>query len=239
MTHPAQWSPEIIEVLREKFTQHNVRRVHDPFGGTGVRLGRLCDRFPNGRLRPNRRIFTATDIEDWPDKDPRVRVGDSTDGDTYPPDEIDGVPLWVVTSPVYPNGMADHFAPKDTSRRHTYRVALGRELHPNNAGRYSVRGGKLAERRYWELMDLCVRWWPDRVMVNISDFIHSGRTYPLADMWWMTLDDFGYDLIERIEIPTRRQRYGANRDLRAESETLLICTRNGRTVARGEVPDPL
>lgn len=39
--HPAQYSPEVIDVLRHLIAPGE--HVHDPFAGTGLRLGALCD----------------------------------------------------------------------------------------------------------------------------------------------------------------------------------------------------
>jgi hypothetical protein len=39
--HPAEFSPEVIEALRDRISPSD--RIHDPFAGRGVRLGKLCD----------------------------------------------------------------------------------------------------------------------------------------------------------------------------------------------------
>ena len=63
--HPAEFSPEVIDVLAELIRPGE--HVHDPYGGRGLRLGALCDRLGA--------TFTATDIEDWPGADSRVVAG--------------------------------------------------------------------------------------------------------------------------------------------------------------------
>lgn len=100
--HPARWSPQIIDVLRTELA--GAPWVHDPFAGTGERLGALCDEIGVE--------FSGTELEEAFIVDPRVVPGDSRDNRTYPRlpwPAIGWGPYWIVTSPVYPNGMADHF----------------------------------------------------------------------------------------------------------------------------------
>ena len=131
--HPARYSPEVLEVFR--FLIPRLTRVHDPFAGTGERLGRVADDRPW--------FFTGTELEEAFIVDHRVAQGDATDPDSYPwpvacgacgdPDPVPAAPCGshvlrpytVVTSPVYPNGMADDFVSSaaDTSERKTYRHA--------------------------------------------------------------------------------------------------------------------
>src|SRR5687768_13659268 len=124
--HPAQYSPEVIEAITPILAEWNAP-VLDPFAGTGVRLGWLCDQLGLP--------YMGIEIEPEFIVDPRVVNGDATDGFTASEWTV------IVTSPVYPNGIADHFKASDTKGRHTYRAALAdiagedRELHPNNMGR--------------------------------------------------------------------------------------------------------
>jgi hypothetical protein len=62
-----------------------------------------------------------------------------------------------VTSPVYPNGMADNFHAKDASVRHTYVHGLRRHygpgyaLHPNNAAGTNPRRSPAAMARFYAI----------------------------------------------------------------------------------------
>ncbi len=212
--HLCPWSEPILDALRPIL--RNAPGVHDPFAGAGDRLGALCDELEVG--------FTGTELEPEWVADPRVLVGDSTDPDSYP-EPIAGRWPWIVTSPVYPNGMADHFEPKDASKRMTYRARLGRPLHENNAGRHSVRGGKKAEHRYWDLHARCVRLWPDVAVVNVKDFLTAGRLYPLTARWFSLLEDDGYVVDQVHRVPCPGNRYGANHDVRVEHESILVAHR--------------
>jgi hypothetical protein len=99
-THPARFSGPILDVLRTELS--GAPWVHDPFAGTGERLGHLCDELGVP--------FSGTEIEEPFIVDAaRVWCGDSRDPSTYPTPLVGIEHYWIVTSPVYPNGMTDHF----------------------------------------------------------------------------------------------------------------------------------
>ena len=93
--HPSQYSPEVIEALRTFIRPGS--RVHDPYAGTGVRLGKLCDELQCK--------FSGTDIERWSVMDRRIKVADANDGRYYPK-----TAFTVVTSPVYLNKRMGDYA---------------------------------------------------------------------------------------------------------------------------------
>jgi hypothetical protein len=216
-THPAKFSDEILAVIAPLLRAQPLA-VHDPFAGTGERLGKLCDQLGLP--------FTGTEIEPEFARDARVRGGDSTDPATYPR----GYRYCVVTSPPYPNGMSDHFKASNLNR-HTYRQALAqilghdRPLHPNNMGRYGIRYGEQQLRRHYEIARRCVQHWPDHVIVNVSDFIVAGEVHPVVDRWHELLEDRGYRIVETIPVETPRQRHGANGQARVDHEAVLVATR--------------
>jgi hypothetical protein len=214
--HPARWSHEILEVIAPIIAGLNLP-VHDPFAGTGQRLGELCDRLGL--------TFTGTEIEPEFIVDARVIAGDSTDPATYPTREH-----VAVTSPVYPNGMADHFKANDTSKRHTYRQALAenlgydRPLHPNNMGRYAgrFRRGLASEAKHFAIAESCIPHWPTRVIVNVKDVVTTKGTIPVVEMWRELLAAHGYVAIQQIDVATPGQRNGANGQVRADTEAVLV-----------------
>jgi len=235
--HPARFSREIIAELGELIppSQH----VHDPFGGTGERLGVLCDHLGV--------TFTGTEIEPEFIIDGRVRCGDSTDPATYPTR-----PYTIVTSPVYPNGIADHFAARDGSRRNTYRWRLAqitgedRPLHPNNQGRYGYRGRNQmsqVRRTYWRIADEVVACWSGATLaiVNTSDFLVGGVVEPVTVPWRARLERHGWTICEVRRVTTRRNRYGANGSSRVDGEDVIVATRefdaSDRAGVRVTAPD--
>jgi Protein of unknown function (DUF3631)/Domain of unknown function (DUF3854) len=214
--HPARFSTELLPAIARPLADWRLP-VHDPFAGTGERLGHLCDELGLE--------FSGTEIEPEWIVDTRVRQGDSTDAGAYPTGEY-----VVATSPTYPNGMADHFRARDDSRRHTYRQALqrtrdgaDRPLHVNNTGRYNIRRGEQIEAQYWTLVRAAVAHWPDRAVVNVKDFYYENtKIYPLVDKWTELLEGYGYEVVTRDDVRTPGQRHGANRQ-RVDTEAVLIC----------------
>ena len=225
--HPAQFSGIILEHIAPIIDGWDLP-VHDPFAGTGVRLGRLCDSL--------HLPFTGTELEPEFIVDPRVLQGDSTEARSYPIsfDRVttDRLSYVIVTSPSYPNGMADHFRARDQSERHTYRQAIAnirgedRELHEHNMGRYSARAGRKAMELHMDIARRCVAHWPDRAIVNVSDFIVAGEVFDYAQRWVELLeDDHGYEIVMNLAVATPRQRHGANGAARVDHETILVAVR--------------
>lgn len=127
----------------------------------------------------------------------------------------------------YNNGVNDHFGPKDTSTRLTYRVRAGHDLHPNNTGRWSGRGSKKGEAEYWRITRECVKHWPKVVVVNVKDSVRStweGGVYPLVRLWVELLEEFGYEVREE-QVVCPGWRNGTNRDARIDTESILVGTR--------------
>jgi hypothetical protein len=124
--------------------------------------------------------------------------------------------------------MTDHFKPKDSSHRNTYRQALARilgedrPLHTDNMGRYGPRQGNKSAAAYWSLATRSTAWWPNRVIVNVSDCIVEKDVYSVVQPWRTILEDRGYHA-QRVEaISTPRLGFGANRSARVEHEHLII-----------------
>jgi hypothetical protein len=215
--HPARFSKELLPVLARELERWQLP-VHDPFAGTGERLGQLCDQ--------HGLAFTGTEIEPEFILDRRVRPGDATEAASYPTGDY-----VVATSPTYPNDMSDHFHRQDGTKGNTYRYALGenlgydRELDEHNTGSYGLRSGARALATYWKLVDDAVSHWPDRAVVNVKDFVHhKTETYTLTKKWVSHLEAHGYT-INQTDVPCPGYKFGANRD-RVETEAILVCERN-------------
>lgn len=125
----------------------------------------------------------------------------------------------------YNNGVNDHFDPKDDSKRLTYRVRAGHELHPNNTGRWSGRGSKKGEAEYWRITRECVQHWPDVVFVNVKDSMRAGEIYPFVSIWIDLLHGYGYQ-IRNSRVACPGWRYGSNHDARLSTESILIGVRS-------------
>lgn len=228
MSHPAKFSPQILDALRPIIENLGLH-VHDPFAGTGERLGALCDRVGVP--------FSGTELEPEYIVDPRVKPGNSTKPDAYPwhcwpgQDIRDCV---VVTSPVYPNGMTDHFEAKDGSRRHTYRQGLAairgsdRPLHVDNMGRYgnAHRRSWASQAAHFDIAHRCVTWWPQLAVVNVKDVKATRYEVPVVGLWRALLDEHGYRIVEQVDVDCPGHRDGANGDLRADHEAVLVAERS-------------
>ena len=203
--HPCQFSPEVLDVLAGLIASGE--HIHDPFAGTGHRLGALCDSLGA--------TYTGTDIEDWPGHDPRVAVADAKDAANYPAGAFT-----VATSPVYLNKRLADYAngplpTTNTKGRRDYGISLGRALSLDNLARHT---GKLTRAEaYWQLHAEAARHWGRRVLLNVDG--------PISADWQRLLYGLGYTIAAVIPVAT--QRYGglANADKRADHEVLIVAHR--------------
>lgn len=249
MTHPARFSPEIVDlvsgILLARWPDFMGRPVvHDPFAGTGERLRAMC----NGGEGAWSSSYSGTEIEADFIEAPGIIHGSATDPETYPPaTHLDETMVggWIVfTSPVYPNGMADNFRPRDNSKRRTYRSHLidvaGRpdvELEEQNMARFGYRGTKRPEdggtskRRasYWLIAHRAMINWrtAQLAIVNVSDFMHSnGDVEPVVDDWSNLLRQHGWGRQIHHPVATKRMGHGSNRDQRAACEVVIVAERD-------------
>lgn len=243
MSHPARFSKEVVDTLVGLLQSLNAmdkavgRRpglwIHDPFAGTGERLYEIAS-----RLDPPAE-YSGTEIEKEFIVVHTSELGSVFQGDACDPRRYPGNPYIIVTSPAYPNGMADSWAAQDPSKRKNYRAALreitgeDRELHENNQGRYGYRGTTAKSKKraeYWRIAREAVANWDKAslVIVNVSDFIYSKRgvdhTEPVVQEWADLLQEFGW-LTYRVPVGTRRMRHGANSDKRVPAEWILVGSR--------------
>jgi hypothetical protein len=215
--HPSRFHPAILEAMAPTLRKWALP-IHDPFAGTGQRLAALAASLDL--------TFTGTELEAPFIVDSSVAQGDATKRESYPDWEH-----CVATSPVYPNGMTDHFHARDNSRRYTYRQAraaiTGRDepLHGNNMGRYGPRGGRQAEFAYWLLAERSLRWWPERVLVNVKDCYLDHKLYNAVDRWRIVLACAGYTVTKTmVETPGMNDRAAADKTWIGH-EAILVATR--------------
>ena len=247
--HPAMFSKELIEPLAD--TIRGRRRVLDPFAGTGrihaIATAAEVRRSIGIELEPE-----WANAGRFPGPDRLQIVGDSLEIlPTYRASSFDAV----LTSPAYGNRMADKHEAKDPckncggsgvvgadeckrckgkglSRRNTYRHRLGRELSDNNGGGLQ-RGREYRDlhRVIWKASARVLS--PGGVfVVNCSNHIRLGEVIDVCTWHRDVLMDLGLDLVEVIEVETRRQRLGANHSLRVPGEQILVYVRPGRAVSR-------
>lgn len=205
--HPAKFSKEILDVLGG-FFDDLPGPILDPFAGTG----RIHDLGRDDTL--------GVEIEpEWANLHPRTLVGDSRRlSSIVAPVSVGSI----VTSPAYGNRMADSYDGRDGSRRHTYRIALGRPL-TEGSGAALHFGEEYANlhadvwRECWKVLRA-----DGYLVVNVSDFIRGGETVPVVDWHRETIEEIGFVLVDRYTIGTRRMAHGANREARVDGEKLLV-----------------
>lgn len=141
-----------------------------------------------------------------------------------------GHPAWfgacglVVTSPTYGNRMADRHEPsaEDRSTRITYRHKLGRRLSQGNSG--GMQWGdayRLFHIAAWE------RAWEALLpggffLVNVKNHVRDGEVQPVVDWHKTTLEAVGFDLVEERWVAAPGMRFGANRDVRVDYESVIL-----------------
>lgn len=235
MSHPARFSPEIIDVLYEilvaEYPDYWMGRpiLHDPWAGTGERLRQLAERAGFG--------YSGTEIEAPFIEASGIMAGNSVDPDTYLPARS-GYPFVIVTSITYPNGVADYHRVHDDSRRYSYRVArakiVGRDegLHEDNMGRYGYRstkrGGNSSKRStFWDIAERTVPNWKEAelVLLNCSDFpaTRGGQVEiePFVADCKDLLHRHGWTDQTDIPVGTKRMKDSPNRE-RADAEYIIV-----------------
>jgi SAM-dependent methyltransferase len=205
INHPAKYSDVLLPIMNRMLDGY--QRVLDPFAGTG-KLRLIC---PDA---------TLLEIEpEWAAISGAV-VGDAT---AMPFD--DSAFDAVATSPTYGNRMADNFQDHQTEkryRRNTYRHALGRPLTVNNSG--AMQWGdayRSFHRRAWHEVHRVLR--PGGIFVlNISDHIRKGVVQEVTSWHREAILDLRFEELERVDVPTRRQRMGKNREARVPYESVIL-----------------
>lgn len=261
--HPAPYSMEIIAVFAKMLPAGT--RIHDPFAGGGERLGALADQlgctFTGTDIEapfisdPRVRHGNACVVSDYPPRyvcpvcgsgagrghlDKRPLIANPLAGNisicTAAYDDVSRGTFTVVTSPVYPNGIADDFHAQDNSRRRTYRSARAQltgedqPLHDDNQGRWGYRGTPLhstSRAMYWSITRRAIAAWTaagaDRAIVNVSDFTWGKGAVmePVVDGWAQQLLAAGWTIRKAHKVRTPRDGLGSNQRNKVDYEVVI------------------
>lgn len=211
--HPAKFSDPILDKLKTDIFAGFHGRILDPFGGVG-RIHQLANEHID---------VVACELEpEWAEQSPgSMVVCDSCAALPLADNSIDAI----CTSPTYGNRMADHHEAKDASERNTYTHKLGRQLHPANTG--AMQWGpeyRTAHLNAWKecarVLDPCGLF-----VVNVSDHYRKGSRIEVTG-WhaYVLVEIVQLKLVDILPVVTRRQRNGANADLRTDAELILVFT---------------
>lgn len=231
--HPARYSGAIVNRLREALFDHypdpdSRPSIFDPFAGTGERLAELLgEEFRGSGIELHREFIVNRKL---------VKFGDATKSGFYPTRRF-----VIVTSPVYPNGMAEAWkvSDTDTSKRNTYAAALarlgGKRSFRSDMSVLGYRGTKPGGRsvkraNYWAIADQAVACWTANpqcveVYVNVSDFKSGGDVEPFVQDWRNLLRFHGWKIKATYRVRTPRHRGNANADQRLAYEAIVLATR--------------
>lgn len=228
--HPARYSGAIVDRLRTALLDRHPDPdsrpyVFDPFAGTGERLAEILnDRFEGGGIELYGDFIVDRKL---------VKVGDATKPDGYPTNR----PFIIVTSPVYPNGMAEAWkvSEADTSKRNTYSANRKSKTKPNDMGvlgyRGTKRGGRSVKRQaYWNLASDAAYRWTDNplcteVYLNVSDFMSGGEVEPFVQDWRDLLKRNGWKIVTTYRVRTPRHNGNDNADQRVGHECIIVAQR--------------
>ena len=211
--HPARYSDALLPVMARYLI--GCRRVLDPFGGVGG-VFRLSAWLPGAELQ-------AVEIEpEWAAADPRITLGSALSL-PWAAGYFDAV----ATSPAYGNRMADHHDARDGSRRYTYRHALGRPLHRDNAGSLQWGDGyRQFHRQAWAEARRVLRAG-GLFVLNCKDHYRRGELQPVTAWHIAELERLGFGLVDRVQVATPGQRHGANGERRVDFETVAVLRLRG------------
>lgn len=214
--HPAKFSPTLLAAIEDVLQEYHdgPARILDPFAGVGG-IHVLRD--------PDRGGHETWGVElepEWAQQSPFTVTGDSRNlsglKELGPWDAI-------VTSPAYGNRMADSYDGRDGSRRHTYRISLGRPLTEGNTGALHWRNDeyRILHSEVWAECAGLVR--PGGlVIINVSNFMKLEVEQLVVEWHLMSWLNMGFKLVEARRVQTRRMKDGANRDARVAGEMLLV-----------------
>lgn len=209
VSHPAKFGQEILSVLHgwllmEAFYQGkriDKLRVLDPMAGIG-----------GVHALPGRTFGIEIEPE-WSDQHPRNQVGDAL-ALPWRAKSFD----CIVVSPTYANRMADSHNAKDDSKRIGYRFQLGRM--PTEGSSATMQWGeeyRTFHRKAWGESVRVLR--PNGLfLLNCSDHIREGKQMRVSAFHCSVLNGLDLECIARRDIPTKRMRFGSNRELRVNHE---------------------
>lgn len=224
MKHPSVYSDALISIFNELIPADS--HVLDPMAGIG-KIAQIKSLGWHGQIACN-------ELEpEWLETSAYLgKIDMTTSGDARcMPYES----CWfdvIVTSPTYGNRMADHFNPKDKSRRITYKQYLGRDLTPGNTGR--MQFGHVYCDTHLAIYYECHRVLRNGglFILNVSDHIRNGRVIHVAEWHKQAMEMCGFEYKFEIRVATPRMRFGRNREKRVDHELVVVFRKGAKQDGR-------
>ncbi len=204
--HPAKFNDQVLVAIR-LMLDNDIETIFDPFAGVGRihELGKFGYKTVGIELEP-----------EWAAMSSKTEEGNALHT-RFDNESFDAI----ATSPAYGNRMADNYDGRDGSKRNTYRIALDRELHPDNSGGMQW-GSEYREfhRTAWE-ETIRVLEIGGIFILNIKDHIRRGEIMPVSQWHIDTLKNLGLFHDITLNVHTAGLRYGANYDVRVDYESVV------------------
>jgi hypothetical protein len=212
-SHPAKYSNKLLPIFAEYLKDK--KNVLDVFAGT-CKISKIKDYGFEGKIVCNELEY------EWAlhglGKVDEIYLCDAKKMVWARDGEFEAV----TTSPVYGNRMSDNYIAKDNSKRYTYRQLLGRK--PTHTSSATLQWGYSYKKFHisaWKEVYRVLE--PGGIFIlNCSNHVRKGVEQLVTEWHMEAICNIGFSLEDWIEVETRRMGFGANRNLRALSESILI-----------------
>ena len=111
-------------------------------------------------------------------------------------------------------------------RRRSYAISLNRPVSEGSTCRYGF--GPIWRKMHTEIFTAVTRvCLPEaRLALNVSDFFENRQRVDVVRFWVQLASSLGWSIVDIMPVQTSRYRDGANSELRAENEVIIVANLN-------------